>query len=188
MEHLSEQATTHKELVSLKSPSNAKLVEAVASKVFPELAPKVSELVSSYPGLEHRLETVSLKPHIINDSKATNVDATCFALSSMSQPVTLLFGGTPKKGDDVKKLTKHHPKIKNIVLFGPLGAQSLDPLKELSVPIRFFSTLKEALLQKNQKLWREGDNTILFSPGGSSFDEFSSFEARGLLFKEGICC
>ncbi len=178
--------TVNAEMISLENPSNSDLVEKLVMNAFPRHSNRTAEHLSTYKGLKHRLEKICLNPLVINDSKATNIDATCYALSSMKQPVILLFGGKPKDGDCVKKLTKHRPSIQVVVLFGPLGAQSLEFFKTLGVDVHFFKTLKECLAPQNQELWLDSQLATLFSPGGSSFDEFQSFEDRGQFFVQAL--
>lgn len=121
----------------------------------------------------------------INDSKATNPDAVKKAIDTIKGNIVLMLGGFDKK-ISFKNLIKSLPKnVVGIVTFGQMGKSISKELK-LRGDIKYISskTLREGI-DEALKIIRKGD-TLLFSPGCSSFDEFSSYEERGKFFKQKI--
>jgi len=140
------------------------------------------EHAKSFKGLAHRLEKVKEVDGIlfVNDSKATNVAATLFALDSLERPSVLLLGGGDK-GFDFSPICEKKEKIRSVVAFGKAGpriAQSLGT----RLPIALTRTLKEAFDTAREKAI-SGD-VILLSPACDSFDHFDNYMARGEEFKK----
>ncbi|MBA3065328.1 UDP-N-acetylmuramoyl-L-alanine--D-glutamate ligase [bacterium] len=118
----------------------------------------------------------------INDSKATNVSSVMFALKNINRPLILIMGGRDK-GSPYKPLAKHMKNVKALVAYGESAekiAKELSGKTETSVVKKFTDACAAALKKSSQ-----GD-TILLSPGGSSFDQFSNFEERGKVFKKWV--
>jgi len=138
----------------------------------------VKNVVENFKGLPHRQEVVydKLGIKIINDSKATNLDATLMALQNFSENVHLILGGL-SKGDDFSILDKFKGKIKKVYTFGKDGLDIASSLKELDVD--YFDTLEDVI--KSVKL--EKGDVLLFAPACASFDQFKGFEDRGEQFK-----
>ncbi|MCD6311152.1 MAG: UDP-N-acetylmuramoyl-L-alanine--D-glutamate ligase, partial [Elusimicrobia bacterium] len=116
----------------------------------------------------------------INDSKATNVSSVEFALKNISRPIVLIMGGRDK-GSSYKPLAKRMKNVKLLVAYGE-AAEKIE--KELTqktkvIVIKKFADACDAALKKSSR----GD-TLLLSPGCSSFDQFSDFEKRGKAFKK----
>lgn len=141
----------------------------------------ISEAVSEFKGVEHRIEFVRElgKIKYYNDSKGTNTDATVTALKAFEKGVILLVGGFEKglSMDDVKR---HLGCVKKVIGFGACGKRLVDELvgKEGIVVENLAQALDEA-----NKLAEAGD-TVLLSPTTSSFDQYSCFEERGEHFKK----
>lgn len=131
----------------------------------------------TYSGLEHRCEFVKNIEGVnyINDSKATNVAASSFAVQQYKE-IILIVGGYDKK-EDLTLLKPYLENVKACVSFGANRKQFgfIDGLIEVD-------TLQEAVL-KAKDLSVSGD-TILFSPCSASYDQYANFEARGNHFKE----
>jgi len=144
---------------------------------------KISEGLSTFKGVEHRLEVVRALNGVtyINDSKATNVRSTYYALKSYDQNIILILGGREKGNDynEIRELVKERVKV--IFAFG----ESRDKIKnyfEGIIPVVVCNTLDEVVSEAN-KIAVAGD-IVLFSPACKSFDQFTDFEHRGRTFKE----
>ena len=141
--------------------------------------------MSSFVGLPHRYEIFFKRKGItfINDSKATSLQATKFALSS-SKNIYWILGGLPKDKDKIDlKYIKN-----NIIKSYIIGKNIIFFKKQLQNKVQFSVTknLKNAIISalKDIKLLKKINNTILLSPGAASFDQFENFENRGNEFKK----
>jgi len=146
---------------------------------------KIREAIITAKGLEHRMEGVAVVRGVsyINDSKATNVNSTWFALYSMEQPVILILGGLDK-GNDYSILYEFLDKIKAIVCLG-VDNEKIHKAFENRVPfITDTHSAKEAV-KTCYKLAEKGD-AVLLSPACASFDLFKNYEDRGRQFKEAV--
>lgn len=141
----------------------------------------ILETVSSFKGVEHRIEFVREIDGVkyYNDSKGTNTDATITALKAFDRGVILLVGGF-EKGLPMDEMKKHLGCIKKIIGFGACGARLVhDLVGEDGIVV---TTLDEAVAEAN-KIAESGD-TVLLSPTTSSFDQYTCFEERGDHFKK----
>lgn len=141
----------------------------------------ILEAVSSFRGVEHRIEFVREIDGVkyYNDSKGTNTDATITALKAFDRGVILLVGGF-EKGLPMDEMKKHLGCIKKIIGFGACGARLVhDLVGEDGIVV---TTLDEAVAEAN-KIAESGD-TVLLSPTTSSFDQYTCFEERGDHFKK----
>lgn len=141
------------------------------------------EVFRNFKGVEHRLEEVRRLDGIkfINDSKATNVDSTVWALNNISEPVILIAGGRDKNSDyrTISNLLKE--KVKFLILIGEAADKINNSFKGL-LPIKRASSLDEAVNLAFGKA-ASGD-CVLLSPMCASFDMFDNYEHRGKIFKE----
>lgn len=141
----------------------------------------ILEAVSSFKGVEHRIEFVREIDGVkyYNDSKGTNTDATITALKAFDRGVILLVGGF-EKGLPMDEMKKHIGCVKKIIGFGACGARLVhDLVGEDGIVV---TTLDEAVAEAN-KIAESGD-TVLLSPTTSSFDQYTCFEERGDHFKK----
>ena len=141
--------------------------------------------VKSFPGVEHRLETVGSFQGItwINDSKATNVQAGIIALNAISPPIILLAGGRAKSEDYSRVIPYFTDRVRLVIAFGEAGSM-LKTTWQSNVEILRADDLQEAVeMAANQA--RAGD-TVLLSPMGTSFDQFRDFEERGHCYKQWV--
>lgn len=141
----------------------------------------ILEAVSSFKGVEHRIEFVREIDGVkyYNDSKGTNTDATITALKAFDRGVILLVGGF-EKGLPMDEMKKHLGCVKKIIGFGACGARLVhDLVGEDGIVV---TTLDEAAAEAN-KIAESGD-TVLLSPTTSSFDQYTCFEERGDHFKK----
>lgn len=139
--------------------------------------------LESFPGLEHRQELVSFKPGIavVNDSKATNVDAAVRALNTFDK-IRWIAGGR-SKDKDFGDLANAVTSVRKAYLMGEDGdtiAAVLPPELPRSVRATMLEALAEALGDA------ETGDTVLLSPACTAFDQFPDFEKRGEAFKAAV--
>ena len=144
----------------------------------------IVEGLLTFPGLPHRLERVGTIGGVafVNDSKATNVDATARALECYDE-ILWIAGGRPK-GESIDGLAQYFPKIKKAYLIGEASEQFSATLSG-QVDHEKASTLSTALDHVMCDLAQcEGEEpVVLFSPACASFDQYDDFEARGDAFR-----
>jgi UDP-N-acetylmuramoylalanine--D-glutamate ligase len=147
---------------------------------------RIREAVQSFESLEHRMEYVSTVRGVefINDSKATNVNSTWFALESMQKPVVLILGGVDKGNDYSLMRSLVKEKVKAIVCMGVDNRKIHEAFQnDVSVIVNTGSA-KEAV-KSSFHLANKGD-VVLLSPACASFDLFKNYEDRGKQFKEAV--
>jgi UDP-N-acetylmuramoylalanine--D-glutamate ligase len=147
---------------------------------------KIREAVQSFESLEHRMEYVSTVRGVefINDSKATNVNSTWYALESMQKPVVLILGGIDKGNDYslMRDLVKE--KVKAIVCMG-LDNHKIHDAFQNDVPVIVNTSSAIEAVKSSFQLADKGD-IVLLSPACASFDLFKNYEDRGNQFKEAV--
>lgn len=143
----------------------------------------IQKSLDEFAGLEHRLEFVRERRGVnyYNDSKATNLGSVIKSLASFAGPILLLAGGRDKGGgyEAWKKLVRD--RVRRLILFGE-AREAIRGALEGSTEVALVRDLAEAV-QEAALAGRPGD-TVLLSPGCSSFDMFRNYEERGRLFKE----
>ena len=146
----------------------------------------IREALMDFQGVEHRLETV-MKVHginFINDSKATNVNSTWYALESVKGATVWIVGGVDKGNDYSELYNLAENKVKAIVCLGKDNHRVIQAF-ENRVESIVESTNMEDAVKAAYYLARDGD-TVLLSPACASFDLFESFEDRGRQFKAAV--
>jgi UDP-N-acetylmuramoylalanine--D-glutamate ligase len=146
----------------------------------------IRESLSDFHNIDHRLEVVGNVHGIefINDSKATNVNSTWYALESMNNPVILILGGVDK-GNDYSMLNELvKAKVKAIICLGTDNKKIIKAFAGMVDTILEAKSAKEAVAQ-SYKLGKKGD-TVLLSPACASFDMFENYEDRGTQFKQAV--
>ena len=144
------------------------------------------ESLENFQGAEHRLENVLRinKVDYINDSKATNVNATYFALESMDAPTVWIVGGVDK-GNNYKELFPFiNEKVKAIICLGVDNKKLFETFGNMVDVIVETQFMSEAV-KIAYKVAEAGDN-VLLSPACASFDLFDNYEDRGRQFKEAV--
>jgi UDP-N-acetylmuramoylalanine--D-glutamate ligase len=147
---------------------------------------KIREAIQSFEALEHRMEYVSTVRGVefINDSKATNVNSTWYALESMTKPAILILGGVDKGNDYSLILELVKEKVKAIVCMGSDNRKIHEAFgKDVELIVNTGSA-KEAV-QAAFHFAEKGD-VVLLSPACASFDLFKNYEDRGRQFKEAV--
>ena len=146
----------------------------------------IRESLENFQGVEHRLEQVLKinKVQYINDSKATNVNATYYALESMDAPTVWIVGGVDK-GNNYEELYPFvNEKVKAIICLGIDNEKLLNAFGGMVDVIIETQFMSEAV-KIAYKLAEAGDN-VLLSPACASFDLFENYEDRGRQFKDAV--
>ncbi len=141
------------------------------------------EVFRDFKGVEHRLEQVReiMDVEFVNDSKATNVDSTVWALRNTHKPVILIAGGKDKNSDYRVIADLMRRKVRRMILIGQAKEKIRSHLDGV-LPMMDASSLEEAV-SAGFRCARSGD-CVLFSPMCASFDMFENYEHRGRAFKE----
>jgi UDP-N-acetylmuramoylalanine--D-glutamate ligase len=158
------------------------LAAAAAAHAFGAPLKAIRTALKKAQAVEHRIEYVTEHAGVAyyNDSKSTNMVATMTALDSFEKNVILLFGGRPKK-ESFRPLSDRFGKpLKALIVFGEAVAKVRDDLPTGTARTEV-ANIEEAL-QAARRIAKPGD-TILLSPGCTSFDQFNNFEERGRIFK-----
>jgi len=146
----------------------------------------IRESITNFHGAPHRLEKVLKIQHVqyINDSKATNVNATFFALDSMSTPTVWIVGGVDKGNDYSELMPLVREKVKAIICLGEDNSKIKDFFGNV-VDLMVETFAMSEAVKVAYKIAERGD-TVLLSPACASFDLFENYEDRGNQFKEAI--
>ena len=146
----------------------------------------IRESLESFQGVEHRLEKVLKINNVmyINDSKATNVNATFYALDSLKTPTVWIVGGVDKGNDYSELLPLVNEKVKAIVCLG-LDNEKIKAQFSNVVDILVETAGMQEAVKVAYKLADRND-TVLLSPACASFDLFTNYEDRGRQFKEAV--
>jgi len=176
------------EELSLKGRHNTynSMAAGIAGNVLKIRNEVIREALMDFQGVEHRLETV-MKVHginFINDSKATNVNSTWYALESVKGDTVWIVGGVDK-GNDYSELNNLvENKVKAIVCLGKDNQRVIQAFSGKVESIVESQSMEEAV-KAAYYLARDGE-TVLLSPSCASFDLFESFEDRGRQFKTAV--
>jgi len=162
------------------------MAAGIAGRIYDLRKESIKESLSDFHNVEHRLEFVS-KVHgieFINDSKASNVNSTWYALESMNRPVIWIAGGVDKDNDysilhDIVKT-----KVKAMVCLGIDNSKMIKAFRGI-VPSIFKAKTAEQAVEISYNIGEIGD-IVLLSPGCASFDLFENYEERGRQFKQAV--
>ncbi|WP_457617471.1 UDP-N-acetylmuramoyl-L-alanine--D-glutamate ligase [Lutibacter sp.] len=174
--------------LALKGKHNTKnaMAAAMASTLLKVRKDTIRECLEDFEGAEHRLETV-LKINgvqYINDSKATNVNATFYALESMTSPTVWIVGGVDKGNDYFDLMPLVREKVKAIVCLGVDNSKIIQTFGNVIDLIVETAGAEEAV-KVAYKIAEKGD-VVLLSPACASFDLFENYEDRGNKFKKAV--
>ncbi|QED38938.1 UDP-N-acetylmuramoyl-L-alanine--D-glutamate ligase [Antarcticibacterium arcticum] len=142
--------------------------------------------MENFQGVEHRLEKVLKINNVlyINDSKATNTNATYYALDSMESETVWIVGGVDKGNNYAELLPLVNEKVKAIICLGVDNAKIFEAFGNCVEVMMETQSMTEAV-QMAYKLAEKG-NTVLLSPACASFDLFENYEERGREFKNAV--
>ena len=141
----------------------------------------IFQSLKTFKGLHHRFEIFKQVDGIkfINDSKATNIASVKVAIDSIDRNIVLIMGGLPKESD-FSEIIQYSESIKSIIAY---GVASDDIYNSLSDSCKVLKIEKfEQAINSAIDLAERGDS-VLMSPGCSSYDQFKNFEERGNFFK-----
>jgi UDP-N-acetylmuramoylalanine--D-glutamate ligase len=174
--------------LAVKGKHNTKnaMASSMAAQLLKARKQVIRESLEDFEGAEHRLEKVLRINGVqyINDSKATNVNATFYALECMEVPTVWILGGVDKGNDYLDLMPLVREKVKAIVCLGVDNSkiiQSFDGVVDTIVETRG----AEEAVKVAYKLAQKGD-AVLLSPACASFDLFESYEDRGRQFKDAV--
>jgi UDP-N-acetylmuramoylalanine--D-glutamate ligase len=162
------------------------MAAGIASRVLEIRKEVVRESFSDFENIEHRLEFVNTVHGIdfINDSKATNVNSTWYALESMEKPVIWIAGGVDKGNDYTMLHELVNGRVRALVCLGTDNAKIIEAFREL-IPVIVEANTAEEAVQAAYRLGKKGD-AVLLSPACASFDLFENYEDRGRKFKQAV--
>lgn len=174
--------------LSIKGKHNTKnaMAATMAAQLLKVRKDTIKESLSNFEGAEHRLENVAKIREVeyINDSKATNVNATFYALECMDKTTVWIVGGVDKGNDYTDLLPLVREKVKAIVCLG-VDNEKIKKIFGNVVDIIVETAGAEEAVKVSQKLSDKGD-AVLLSPACASFDLFDSYEDRGRKFKKAV--
>ncbi len=162
------------------------MAAGIASNVLNIRKETIRECLTDFQGVEHRLEHV-LKVHgieFINDSKATNVNSTWYALETIHTPVIWIAGGIDKGNDYSELIPLVKQKVKALICLGKDNTKLNKSFEKSVETITDAYTMKEAV-KAAYFLAKKGE-TVLLSPACASFDLFENYEDRGWQFKKAV--
>ncbi len=174
--------------LALKGKHNTQnsLASGIAARLVDIRKDVVRESFADFVNVEHRLEFVA-KVHgisFINDSKATNVNSTWFALESMENPTIWIVGGVDKGNDYTELLDLVKDKVKAIICLGVDNHKIIEAFKGVVETIVEARSALEAV-SYGYRLAKK-DETVLLSPACASFDLYENYEDRGNQFKAAV--
>lgn len=174
--------------LALKGKHNSQnsMASAVAARILDIRSVSIRESLTDFVNVEHRLEFVA-KVHgieFINDSKATNINSTWFALESMDKPTVWIVGGIDKGNDYNELMDLVKDKVKAIICLGVDNHKIIEAFKGVVDTIVEAKSAMEAVAYGYRLASK--DETVLLSPACASFDLFENYEERGDMFKEAV--
>lgn len=147
---------------------------------------KIREALQTFESLEHRMEKIATVKGVefVNDSKATNVNSTWYALESMTKPVILILGGVDKGNDYSLLLDLVAEKVKAIVCLGVDNQKIHDAFGD-TIPLILDTQSAHDAVHTAFQVANKGE-VVLLSPACASFDLFKNYEDRGDQFKKAV--
>jgi UDP-N-acetylmuramoylalanine--D-glutamate ligase len=183
-----EQVNMSTETFTLQGRHNAKnaMAASTIAKLLGIRKQTIRESLENFQGAEHRLEKVLKIQNVqyINDSKATNVNATFYALDSMEVPTVWIVGGVDKGNDYTPLLPLVREKVKAIICLGVDNSKIMETFGNIADLMVETSAMAEAV-KMAYRIAEKGD-AVLLSPACASFDLFSNYEDRGNQFKKEV--
>ena len=174
--------------LALKGKHNAQnsLASGIAARILEIRKESIRESLADFINVEHRLEFVA-KVHgieFINDSKATNINSTWFALESMDKPTVWIVGGVDKGNDYSELVELVKDKVKAIICLGTDNQKIMEAFGDVVENIVEANSAMEAVAYGYRLAQK--DETVLLSPACASFDLFQNYEDRGNQFKKAV--
>lgn len=162
------------------------MAAALAGKVLNIRKEVIRESLADFQGVEHRLEPVITVCGInfINDSKATNVNSSWYAIECMETNIVWIVGGIDKGNDYSELFSVVKKKVKAIVCLGKDNKKIIEAFSNIVTTIVESNSMEEAV-RSSYYLAKKGE-TVLLSPACASFDLFKNYEDRGRQFKAAV--
>ena len=162
------------------------MAAAIAGKILNIRKEVIRESLADFKGVEHRLEPVITVCGInfINDSKATNVNSTWYAIECMEDNIIWIVGGVDKGNDYSELFAVVKKKVNAIVCLGKDNRKIIEAFKDKVETIVETTSMEEAV-RSSYYLAKKGE-TVLLSPACASFDLFKNYEDRGRQFKQAV--
>jgi UDP-N-acetylmuramoylalanine--D-glutamate ligase len=162
------------------------MAAAIAGKILNIRKEVIRESLADFQGVEHRLEPVITVCGIsfINDSKATNVNSTWYAIECMENSIVWIVGGVDKGNDYSELFPVVKKRVKAIVCLGKDNTKIIEAFRDKVETIVETGSMEEAV-RSSYYLAKKGD-TVLLSPACASFDLFKNYEDRGRQFKQAV--
>lgn len=176
------------EELALQGKHNAynSMAAGIAARLVEVRKESIRESLSDFQSVEHRLEHVGRINNVdfINDSKATNVNSTWYALESVNTPIVWIVGGIDKGNDYTQLFEMVQQKVHSIVCLGTDNAKIIEAFGDKVENIVEAGSAQEAV-NLSYRLAKKGDS-VLLSPACASFDLFENYEDRGQQFKKAV--
>ncbi len=174
--------------LSLQGKHNTKnaMAAATVAKLLGIRKQTIRESLSSFQGVPHRLENVQKVRNVnyINDSKATNVNATYYALEAVKASIVWIVGGVDKGNDYSQLYALVRGKVKAIICLGEDNSKIIEAFQNCAETITETKSMEAAV--KIADTIAEESDTVLLSPCCASFDLFKNYEDRGDQFKKAV--
>jgi UDP-N-acetylmuramoylalanine--D-glutamate ligase len=162
------------------------MAAAIVGKVSDIRNEYIRECLTGFAGVEHRLEKY-ISVHgieFINDSKATNINSTWYALESMTKPTVWIVGGIDKGNDYSELIELVRDKVRAIICLGKDNTKIVNAFSGVVSDIVETQSMEHAV--KSAYFLAEKGDAVLLSPACASFDLFNNYEERGKMFKEEV--
>ncbi|MBO0322682.1 UDP-N-acetylmuramoyl-L-alanine--D-glutamate ligase [Muricauda sp. CAU 1633] len=176
------------DILALEGQHNVKntMAASMAALLVKVRKETIRQSIQSFQGVPHRLEKVLKINHVeyINDSKATNVNATFYALDGIKKPIVWIVGGVDKGNDYAELMPLVREKVKAIVCLGMDNSKLVDAFGNV-IDLMVETYSMEEAVKVAYKIAERGD-AVLLSPACASFDLFQNYEDRGDQFKAAV--
>lgn len=176
------------DILALEGQHNVKntMAASMAAMLVKVRKETIRQSIQSFQGVPHRLENVLKINHVeyINDSKATNVNATYYALDGIKKPIVWIVGGVDKGNDYSELMPLVREKVKAIICLGVDNSKLIDAFGNV-IDLMVETYSMEEAVKVAYKVSERGD-AVLLSPACASFDLFKNYEDRGDQFKNAI--
>ncbi len=163
------------------------LNSVIATRIMGIESGNIQESIKGFKGLPHRMESLGKigKVEFINDSKATNVDATLKSINSIDENMILILGNKDKGGDFKLLESSIKQRVCKVFLIGSAAHTIYNQLINIRKKLNFVKDLNEAV-NRGYDLLKQKGGKVLLAPGCASFDMFKDFEHRGEIFEKEV--
>jgi len=175
--------------IQLKGLHNVEniLASVIAARIMGIKPENIQKSIKNFKGLAHRMESLGKigKVEFINDSKATNIDATLKSINSIDENMILILGNKDKGGNFKLLENSIKKRVYKVFLIGSAANTIYEQLINIKEKLNFVEDFNEAVIRGYNLLKQKG-GTLLLAPGCASFDMFKNFEHRGEIFKKEV--